>query len=184
MNKKTVFTLVLIVFILSFFLTPMGHWGKVFLMRVFAPTPEIIAVAEREQLPNYKWQLKDANWDFFNFDISKGRVTFVKFWSSWNIKSTSELADIQELYDLYNEQVDFYIITDEERPIVELFMKENKFTFKLTYLIIGEPAPFVVPEPPAAYIIDKNGFIVVKENSNANWNNATIRELFDNLISE
>lgn len=184
MNKKTVFTLIIIVFTLSFFVTPMGYWGKIWLMRVFTTSPEIIQVAEREQLPNYNWKLKDSNWDFFNFEKSKGKVVFIKFWASWNLPSASELKDIQEIYDSYSDKIDFYIITNEERAPVEEFMRKNKFTFKVTYLIIDEQTPIEVLEPPASYIIDKKGFIVIEEKSNADWNNATIHELLNNLISQ
>ncbi len=184
MNKKTIFTLIIIAFILSFFVTPMGHWGKVWLMQVFATSPEIIQVAEREQLADYNWKLKDSNWDFFNFEKSKGRVVFVKFWASWNLPSAAELNDIQELYGLYSDKVDFYIITNEEREPVEEFMQKNKFTFKVTYLIIGERTPIRVLEPPASYIIDKKGFIVIEEKNNVDWNNATIHGLLNNLISQ
>jgi len=156
MNKKTILTLIIIVFTLSFFVTPMGHWGKVWLMQVFATTPDIIQVNERRQLPDYNWKLKDPNWDFFSFEKSKGKVVFIKFWASWNLPSTTELNGIQELYDLYSDKVDFYIITNEEREPVEAFMRKNTFTFKVTYLIIGERAPIEVLEPPASYIIDKN----------------------------
>ena len=145
---------------------------------------EIIPVEKREQLPHYNWKLKDSNWDFFNFEKSKGKVAFIKFWASWNLPSTSELKDIQELYDSYSDKIHFYIITNEERAPVEEFMKKNKFTFKVTYLIIGESGPIEVLEPPSSYIIDKKGFVVVKEKSNAAWDNATIRGLLDHLISQ
>ena len=84
MNKKTVITLIIIAFIASFFVTPLGYWGKIGLMRVFTTSPAIIEVAEREQLHDYNWKLKDSNWDFFNFEKSKGKVVFIKFWASWN----------------------------------------------------------------------------------------------------
>ena len=184
MNKKTVLTLITIVFILSFFVTPMGHWGKIWLMKTFTASPDIIEVSKREKLPDYNWKLKDPDWNFFSFNEAKGKVAFVKFWASWNIQSTSELDDIQELYDSYGDKINFYIITDEERQPVETFMKENKYTFKLTYLIIGEQAPFEVLEAPGGYIIDKKGHIVVEEKSNADWSNATIHTLLNNLISE
>ena len=98
--------------------------------------------------------------------------------------SASELNDIQELYDSYSDKIDFYIITNEERATVEEFMKKNNFTFKVTYLIIGEPAPIEVLDPPASYIIDKKGFVVIKEKSNADWDNTTIHGLLNNLISQ
>lgn len=184
MSKKTITTLIIIVFIGSFFVTPLGYWGKLFLMQIFAKNPEIISVSQREKIAHYNWKLKDANWNFFNFEKSKGKVVFIKFWASWHLPSISELNDIQELYDAYCDKIDFYIITNEERAPIEEFMNKNTYTFKVTYLIIDEPAPIEVLDPPASYIIDANGFVVVKEEKNADWNNTTIITLLNTLISE
>ncbi len=182
--KKTGLNILLIAFVLSFFVTPLGHYGKVFLNRVFSATPNLIEEDLRQQLPSYHWKLKDAEWNYFNFEKSKDRVVFINFWASWRLPSEAELKGVQELYDDYGVYVDFYIITNEERPPVEEFMKDKKYTFPVTHQIIGEPAPLEVLEPPASYIIDKNGYIVVKEEDIADWDNLEIRQLLDELISE
>ena len=182
LKRKTILNILLFAFVLSFFVTPLGHMGKVLLNRLFASTPDIINETSREQLSSYSWKLKDAHWDFFNLDKSRGKVLFINFWASWKLPSEAELKGIQELYNDYGEHIDFYIITNEERPPVEEFMQLKKFTFPVTYLIIGEPAPFDILEPPGTYIIDKNGYIVVEENDISNWNTPKIRELLNNLI--
>jgi thiol-disulfide isomerase/thioredoxin len=183
-NKKTGLNILLIAFVLSFFVTPLGHYGKVFLNRLFSASPDPIEEGSRQQLPSYYWKLKDAQWNYFNFEKSKDRVVFINFWASWRLPSEAELKGIQELYNDYGAYVDFYIITNEERPPVEEFMKDKKFTFPATYQIIGEPAPLEILEPPASYIIDKNGYIVVKEDDIADWDNTEIRQLLDELLSE
>lgn len=183
-NKKTGLNILLIAFVLSFFVTPLGHYGKVFLNGLFSVSPDLIEKDSRQQLPLYQWRLKDAQWNYFNFEKSKDRVVFINFWASWRLPCEAELKDIQKLYDDYEGYVDFYIITNEERPPVEEFMKDKKFTFPVTYQIIGEPSPLEILEPPASYIIDKNGYIVVKEDDNADWDNTEIRQLLDELISE
>ncbi len=182
-NKKTILNVLLIAFILSFFVTPMGHFGKVFLNRLFAGTPQIIEETSRQQLDSYNWKLKDSNWDYFNLQVSQGKVVFINFWASWRLPCEAELKGIQEIHDAYKDKVDFYIITNEERPPVEEFMRLKKFTFPVTYLIIGEPAPFEIMEPPATYIIDKKGFIVVKEEDIASWDTSKIRQLLDDLVN-
>ena len=184
MKRKTAYTLVLIVFILSFFVTPLGYWSKVWLTQLFAPSPEIVGADNRIKLPHYDWRLKDANWDYFNFDESKGKVVFIHFWASWHLPSSSELSDIQELYSAFNNQVDFYVVTNEERSPVEEFMEENEFTFPITYRIVGEPSPFEIPDPSGTYIIDKSGEIVVKSLKAKDWNNDKIIELLDGLVTQ
>ncbi len=181
-KRKTVLNILLFAFVLSFFFTPLGHFGKVFLNRLFASSPDIINEDNREKIPSYNWKLKDADWDFFDFGQSKGNVVFINFWASWKLPSEAEFNGIQKLYDEYGDRVDFYMITNEERQPVEEFMRLKNFTFPITYQIIGEPAPLDILEPPGSYIIDKNGYIVVKESDIADWDSKKVRELLNGLI--
>jgi len=183
-KKRTLLNIVLILVVLSFFVTPLGHHGKIFLNQLFSFSPKIIAFENREELPNYDWKLKDAEWNFFNFEKSRGKVALINFWASWRLPCEAELASIQEFYEKYHDQVDFYIITDEERAPVEAFMDKHQFTFPLTYLVIGEVAPFPIPEPPHSYVIDKAGFIVMENDGIADWNTKKVYRTVDRLLSQ
>ncbi len=183
-KKKTLLNILLIAFVLSFFVTPLGHQGKLLLNRLFAFSPPVIAQGDREQITDYNWKLKDPEWNFFNFDRSQGKVIFINFWASWRLPSEAELTSVQSLYNRYGDKVDFYIITDEERPPVEEFVEKNGFTFPITYLIIGERAPVVTEEPPRSYIIDKEGYVVVSKDGIADWDNRKVYDLFEALLAE
>ena len=183
-SKKTVVNILIIVVVVSFFVTPLGYHGKVLLNRIFSFNPTVYSQSEAVQIDNYNWQLKDAEWNFFDFNRSRGNVVFINFWASWRLPCAAELQSIQNLYDRYGELVDFYIITDEERPPVEEFMLENEFTFPVTYLIIGEAAPFPIPEPPASYVIDREGYIRVNQDGIADWDNNTMFELMEEMIAQ
>lgn len=183
-KKKTVLNILLILIIVSFFVTPLGHYCKIVLNQLFSFPPITIEADNRKQLTHYDWQLKDSNWNFFSFERSKGRVVFINFWASWRLPCEAEMASIQSLYEKYQGQMDFYIITNENRPPVEKFMEEQEFTFPLTYLIIGEPAPIPIPEPPHSYLIDKNGFVVINKDGIADWNSNEVHQTIDKLISQ
>ena len=185
-KKKTILNIVVILFIISFFITPLGHYGKLFLNRVFSFSPYVVASANRKQITDYDWRLKDAEWNFFNFETSKGKVVLINFWASWRLPSEAELKSIQELYDQYKGQIDFYIITNENRPPVEEFMEKHEFTFPVTYLIIGDKSAVKVPETentPYSYLIDKEGYIVIEQDGIADWNTAMVRSMLDSLIT-
>ena len=183
-SKKTILNIALILFILSFFVTPIGHYGKIGLNRIFSFPPSVIEKAEQQRITDYDWRLKDEEWDFFNFEKSKGNVVFINLWASWRLPCEAELASIQELYDLYKGKMDFYIITNEEREPVEAFMEEHEFTFPVTYLIIGEKAPIDANKVPASYVIDKSGNIVISEEGISDWSTDKIYTLLDELIAE
>ncbi len=183
-SRKTVINILLFAVILSFFVTPLGYHSKILLNRLFSFSPEIIQKSEANKISNYNWQLKDPDWNFFSFDRSDGKVIFINFWASWRLPCAAELKSIQNLYDRYGDRVDFYIITDEEREPVLDFMTENEFHFPVTYLIIGESAPVAIPEPPASYIIDKQGFVRVQQDGIADWDNSEIYALLDELLED
>ncbi|MEM1259815.1 MAG: TlpA family protein disulfide reductase, partial [Bacteroidota bacterium] len=83
----------------------------------------------------------------------------------------------------YKGKMHFYIITDEERPPVETFMVKHRFTFPVTYLIIGEQAPIAVPEPPHSFLIDRKGFIVMENDGIADWSAKKVHRTIDQLLS-
>lgn len=183
-EKRTVLNILLFAFILSFFVTPLGYHGKVLLNRLIAPNPVIASTSQPTYISSYNWKLKDENWDYFNFEKEKNKIVFINFWASWRLPSAAELKDIQNLYDEFKDQISFYIITDEERPPVEEFMSKNKFTFPVTYQIIGEPAPLTIPEPPSTYILDRDGKVVVDHNGIADWDSNEFKEFIKGLIAQ
>ena len=183
-SKKTVLNIILILFVLSFFVTPIGYYGKIWLNRLFSFSPAVIEETERQQITDYDWRLKDADWNFFNFEKSKGNVVFINFWASWRLPSDAELASIQELYDKYKGQMDFYIITNEEQEPVEAFIEEHGFSFPITYLIIGEKMPVDASKVPSSYLLDKEGHIVIHEEGISDWSSKKVYQLLDELIAE
>ncbi|WP_324028277.1 TlpA disulfide reductase family protein [Maribacter sp. BPC-D8] len=184
MTRQTVFTLLIIAFVISFFVTPLGDYSKIMLNRAFATSPTIIKSENRGKVTDYDWKLKDQNWKFFNFEEAKGKVTFITFWTSWHMPSQAQLKDVQYLYDTYGDKMKFYVITNEERAPVELFMEEQGYTFPVTYQIIGEPSPISLLKPPGSYLIDKTGSIVIHQNAIADWDNDKVDKLLNQLIAE
>ena len=183
-KKKTLLSVLFFVFVLSFFFTPLGYHSKVFLNQSLAFSPPVIPETERIQIPDYQWTLKDPDWEFFSFERSKGKVVFINFWASWRLPCAAELASIQNFYNTYGDRVDFYIITDEEREPVLEYMAEKKFDFPVTYLIIGGRSPFEVLTPPASYLIDKQGRIVIAKEGIADWDNRKIYNTVEFLLEE
>ena len=184
MKKQTVYTLLIIAIVLSFFVTPLGDYSKILLNRWLSTSPTIIKPENRGKIAHYDWRLKDKNWKFFNFQKSKGKVVFITFWASWHLPSKAQLKDIQYLYDKYKGKIDFYIITNEVREPVEEFMIKNGYTFPVTYEIVGDTSPLTLLKPPGSYIIDKNGFIAVHQNAISDWKNDKVDELLKDLLSQ
>jgi thiol-disulfide isomerase/thioredoxin len=184
MKKSTVYTLLVITVFLSFFVTPLGDYSKELLNKWFATSPTIISPENQGKISDYSWKLKDANWDFFNFEKSRNKVVFINFWASWHLPSRAQMDDIQKLHDRYKDQVDFYIITDEERALPEEFMARKEYSFPIIYQIVGEPSPIKILKPPGSYILDKKGNIVVHQNAISDWDNNGVFELINTLLAQ
>ncbi len=184
MKKSTLFTLSIIVLVLSFFVTPLGDFSKEFLNKLFATAPTVISAGKRGKIATYDWKLKRADWSFFNFKEAEGQVVFINFWSTWNLPSRAQLDDLQLLYNRYKGNVKFYIITNEERELPEELMARKEYTFPITYQIIGEPSPIELLKEGGSYVLDKNGNIVVHQTAIADWSNETVYQLLDALIIE
>ena len=184
MKRKTVYTLFVIALALSFVVTPLGDFSKELLNKWFASTPTIISSKNRGKIANYDWKLKDAEWDYFNFNEAEGKVVFINFWASWNLPSRAQLDDIQEMYDRYKGKIQFYIITDEERADPEELMNRKGYTFPITYQIIGEPSPITLLKPSGVYVLDKNGSVVIHQTAISDWNNDKVYQLLDDLLNE
>ncbi len=184
MKKQTVYTLLIIAFVLSFFVTPLGDFSKEILNKSFATAPTIINKENQGKLADYNWKLKRADWSFFNFEEAKNQVVFINFWATWDLPSRAQLDDVQKLYSRYKGQMKFYVITDQERQLPEELMIRKDYTFPITYQIIGEPSPIKLLKPGGSYILDKNGNIVVHQTAIADWDNEKVSSLIANLISE
>ncbi|MCL5246980.1 TlpA family protein disulfide reductase [Cellulophaga sp. 20_2_10] len=184
MKKKTILTLLLMLVIAAFFWTPLGHMGKIFLNKIVATSPSVIAKEKQQKVTDYDWVLKDENHTLFNFSKSKGNVIFINNWASWKVHCEAELQSIQKFYNDYKGKVDFYIITNEEKEVVDEFMTLKKFTFPVSYLIIDAKHAVNTEKVPSSYIIDKSGNIVIYEKGISSWDNDTVYEIVDQLIAE
>ena len=182
MKKRTILNLLLILFVLSFFVTPLGYESKILLQRVFAGSVDIIP-ADKARKIDFDWQLKDRNNVQFNYSQTEGKKpSFVYFFSSWREISIADLYAVEKLYDAYKDKVDFYIITNELPEPVDEMMQKRNFHFKVTYLIIEAPKkPFDSDKIPAGYIVDKNGYVRAQKDGIARWNSDAVHQLLDSL---
>lgn len=182
MKKKTIWNLFLILFIISFFVTPLGYESKILLQRIFAASVQIIP-AEKTRRIDFDWQLKDRNNKQFNYLQTEGKKpSFVYFFSSWREVSVADLYAVEKLYDAYKDKVDFYIITNERPEPVDEMMQKRNFHFKVTYLIIGEKMPFDPEKIPSGYLVDKNGYVRAEKEGIARWNSDVVHQLINSLI--
>ena len=70
MKRRTFWNLLLILFVISFFVTPLGYESKILLQRIFASSVDIIPENQARTI-DFDWQLKDRDNKQFNFSQTK-----------------------------------------------------------------------------------------------------------------
>lgn len=181
--KKNIVNLLLFCAVLSFFITPVGFYSKLYLQRIFASSVEILP--QKTHKISYNWNLKDDENRVFSFEQSQNHPVIVYFWASWNEKSLADLSGMYTLYNEYKDQVDFYFITNEEVLPVKQMMQRDDYHFPVSYIISEDtPSPFDTKIVPSGYIIDKNGYTRAKGKGVSRWNSENVRTLIKNITLE
>ncbi len=112
---------------------------QVFIQRFIAFSPSEISQEDRATLKDYNWNLATLDSEGINLSQSEGKVILINFWATWCPPCIAEMPELQELYDNYGDQVDFYFITNEAPEKANLFLEKKiiqfRYLFKLKNLL-------------------------------------------------
>jgi len=114
--------------------------------------------------PAPDFELKATNGQTVRLSSFKGRVVILNFWATWCGPCNLELPHLQEFYDKHKERNDVALLTistDENKALVEPFLRKKGFTFPVLY-DDGLRAQFKVRGIPTTFIIDPSGRIRVR----------------------
>lgn len=145
------------------------------------PSPNLVPFEKQEILSRYNWSMITINGKTFNFLTKKDRVIFLYNMSLKDENAKSQLSDLNDLYEKYKTKVDFYFITNDKQKEVRDFLENNDFYFPVVYSLGNVPAPINLDKTPKAYVISKNGRIVLMQEGNANWNSKVVTALLEGL---
>ena len=144
----------------------------------------VIDKADRIELSYNSWQLQsDAN-EILDFKNTKGEVVLVNFWATWCPPCIVEMPSLQELYNDYNEKVEFLFITNDDFETVNKFKAKKNYNFEVYNPINNIPEELYSRSIPRTFIINKKGEIVVDESGAVDWNSQKVRSQLDQLLSE
>ena len=144
----------------------------------------IIDKEERESIIYTDWKLKSDTNKSLNFAGFKGKVVFINFWATWCPPCIAEMPSLQNLYDDYNDKVEFLFITNDNFETVEKFKIKKDFNFEVFNALSPSPSELETRSIPRTFILNKNGEIVVDESGALDWNSSTVRKQLDDLLSE
>lgn len=182
--KKPKFRDVLFLIVVALLIIPQTRKPiQVFLNKGLALfSPSVLIEEEQEHIAGYSWSLVQENGENFNFETLKGKVVLVNFWATWCPPCIAEMSSLQELYDDYNQKIEFVFVTDDSFKTVNQFLKKNDYNLPIYRSVSNFNKIFEVKSIPRTFLVDKNGKIIIDKTGAANWNSETVREIIDKLI--
>ena len=156
---------------------------QVFIQKGFAMiSPSKTEESVQKQLSDYQWELTDSEGNILNFSDLKGKVVFLNFWATWCPPCIAEMPSINSLYQDYNKEVVFLLVSNENTNKVKQFLSDNEYNLNYYNPLTAAPKVLSSNSIPQTYVIDKSGKIIIEKNGAANWNSDTVRNLLDELL--
>ncbi len=182
--KKNWSNLLFGVFILALIIPQTRMPIQVFLQRMISFSPSEIDEEDRALLNDYQWNLTDLDSEKISFSQSEGKVILINFWATWCPPCVAEMPELQELYNIYGDRVDFYFVTNEELQPINFFLEKKDYDFPV--YITSEPSPEVLASSvlPTTYVISKSGKIIMQKTGAASWNSEKVHQVLDQLLLE
>lgn len=123
-------------------------------------TNKLGVVAEGMEAPDF--ELKSLSGASVKLSSLRGRVVLLDFWATWCVPCREALPKTLAIHEKYGkDDLAVWTITNEERDLVEVFLKEQKLT-SLPVLLDGESKAeklFNVMAYPTYIVINREGEI-------------------------
>lgn len=145
--------------------------------------PSIEDVEDREVLSSYNWKLMDSNDKIVNFEDYQGKVVLINFWATWCPPCIAEMDSLEELYEIYKDEVVFVFVSNEEQPVIEQFLSKKNYGFRAYRPLQAPPKELEVSTIPRTFLIDKNGAIAIDKTGAANWSSDAVKEQIEKLLN-
>ena len=157
---------------------------QVFLQRTISLSPSEILKEDRIVLKSYNWNLIDTTSKSLNLKQSKGSVILINYWAKRCPPCIAEMPAMQNLYDLYGNQVDFYFITNNDPNKVSNYLKTENYKLPVYFQAGKSPVILESNSLPTTFLLSKEGEIVMKKTGAARWNTSKVHHTIDKLLIE
>jgi thiol-disulfide isomerase/thioredoxin len=114
-----------------------------------------------------------------------GKVVFLNFWATWCGPCQQEMPSMEILYRHFKDQGLEILAVDcrEDAALVSKFMETYKLSFPAALDTSGRMAAlYGITAFPTTFIIDRNGFIIIRIVGSLNWNTPQFFSAFDTLL--
>lgn len=165
------------VLILLLLVPQTGKPIKIFVNRLIAFSPSAERIDDRERLEDYYWVLSDMDGNQVNFESFRGKKIILNYWATWCPPCIAEMPRLQDLYNDFGEDVVFLFVTNDEKDLIQKFDAKYGYDIPVFYPLSQAPELLQTNTLPTTYLIDEEGFIVIKKTGAADWNSQKVRAL-------
>lgn len=105
--------------------------------------------------------LLDLNGQQVSLSDFRGKYVLINFWATWCKYCDAEMPDLQRLYDGNEDLVVLAVNVQEEKGVVENYIKKGGYDFPVVLDQDGQVAiSYLVSAFPTSYFVDKEGILL------------------------
>ena len=130
--------------------------------------------------------LRDLSGESHTLSNYSGSVVFLNFWATWCPPCREEMPSMQSLYERYGDDglVMLAVNLLESEPEASDFVEHFGYTFPVLLDLDGRAGTtYAVRAIPTTYIINRRGQIIGMRPGYHNWEDPTVIDAFDTLLS-
>ena len=182
--KKRKWDLIFLLFIGLLFIPSVRMPVQVFIQRMIASSPDELSEDQKIAVENFDWELLSMEGEVVNFSESIGKPVVLNLWATWCPPCVAEMPALQNLYDSFNEDVDFYFVSSEYPDKLKKWLKTKEYHLPVYNAYSVFPKEFDSSTLPTTFVIDKQGRIVMKEVGSAKWDSDDVIAFIRDLVDE
>ncbi|PLX07924.1 MAG: thiol-disulfide oxidoreductase [Marinilabiliales bacterium] len=189
-KKKSVFSIVtdfaLIILIVLLIIPGTRTHVSSFFIKLTSLPPSTLDVDEQFTVSENTlyWQLTDLQGNKFSFQELNKKPVFLNVWATWCPPCVAELPGIEELQNEFGNEVNFIMLTNEDKSTVDAFIEKHNYHNLKIYYSPTLPSDFSTQSIPATFVLDKTGKVLVSKKGAARWNSSKMKNLLNRLIKE
>lgn len=183
-NTGIVFDFILLALLLSMIHPTSRMAVRSFVVKLTMSTPKELDEEKQMVESDYNWKYSTLDGKERSFDSLKGKVIFLNFWATWCPPCVAEFPAIEDLYTQFGDKVEFVLISNEQRNVLEQFKQKKQFSSPVYIQADSYPDILLHSSFPTTFIISKKGKIVMEKKGAAKWNSEGVVNTIKKLIEE
>jgi thiol-disulfide isomerase/thioredoxin len=138
-----------------------------------------VIIPESLSPADLQWEFTDSVSHNYTLKDFRGQRIFLNFWATWCAPCRAEMPSIQELYNKSKDSTVFIMVCFEPRDAINSYITKVGLKIPVYYCRQKPTGNLLFQSFPTTFVISKEGRIIYKRSSAANYNSEEIIELLN-----